>query len=126
MKVLQEQKLNEVNGGFVPIVVAVVVYGELACFAAFFSGIATYNAIKNNKEEKDSQTLTKQTSDVLQSKINTMMQESASWLNNLGADNNQTKSGASATGYLQLGWMPRTADWSEFDPKFKVYLSLPR
>ena len=48
MKVLQEQELNEVNGGFVPIVVAVVVYSELACFAAVFSGIATYNAIKNN------------------------------------------------------------------------------
>ena len=48
MKVLQEQELNEVNGGFVPIVIGVVVYGELACFAAVFSGIATYNAIRNN------------------------------------------------------------------------------
>ncbi|MEY8250882.1 MAG: hypothetical protein RPR91_00730, partial [Colwellia sp.] len=80
----------------------------------------------NNKEEKDSQTLIKQKSDVLQNKINTMMQDSASWLDNLGADNSQAKSGASATGYVQLGWMPRTADWSEFDPKFKVHLSLPR
>ena len=94
------------------------------CCSSFF--VFPSQEIKNNKEEKDSQTLIKQTSDVLQNKINTMMQESASWLDNLGADNNQTKSGASATGYLQLGWMPRTADWSEFDPKFKVYLSLPR
>ncbi|HAQ48782.1 MAG TPA: class IIb bacteriocin, lactobin A/cerein 7B family [Glaciecola sp.] len=47
MKVLQEQELQNVNGGILPIVVAVVVYGELACFAAVFSGVATYNAIKN-------------------------------------------------------------------------------
>lgn len=82
--------------------------------------------IKNNKEDSDTQTLIKQKSDFLQNEINMMMQETASWLDNIGADNNSTKGGASASGYVQFGWMPRTADWSEFDPKFKVHLSLPR
>lgn len=82
--------------------------------------------MKNNKESSDIQTQIKQTSDILQNEINIMMQETASWLDNIVADNNSTKGVASANGYLQMGWMPRTADWSELDPKFKVYLSLPR
>jgi len=82
--------------------------------------------INTNKEEKETQTLIKQKSDALQNKINNMMQDTASWLDNLGTDNNKVKRVASARGYVQFGWMPRTADWSEFDPKFKVYLSLPR
>jgi len=82
--------------------------------------------MKNNKEDSDMQTQIKQTSDILQNKINIMMQETASWLDNIASDTNSTKDVASANGYLQMGWMPRTADWSELDPKFKVYLSLPR
>lgn len=82
--------------------------------------------MKNHKEDSGMQMQIKQTSDILQDKINIMMQETASWLDNIAADNNSIKDVASANGYLQMGWMPRTADWSELDPKFKVYLSLPR
>jgi hypothetical protein len=82
--------------------------------------------MKNHKEDSGMQMQIKQTSDILQDKINIMMQETASWLDSIAADNNSIKDVASANGYLQMGWMPRTADWSELDPKFKVYLSLPR
>lgn len=82
--------------------------------------------MKNHKEDSGMQMQIKQTSDILQNEINIMMQETASWLDNIAADNNSIKDVASANGYLQMGWMPRTADWSELDPKFKVYLSLPR
>lgn len=82
--------------------------------------------IESDEEEKEIQAIIKEKSDVLQNQMNMMMQDTASWLDNIGADSQSTDSEASATGYLQLGWIPRTADWSEFDPKFKVYLSLPR
>lgn len=65
--------------------------------------------------------------DEIQDVIDTMMQDTASWLDNIVDNNSGTNSKkASARGYVQLGWMPRTADWSELDPKFKVRLSLPR
>jgi hypothetical protein len=96
----------------------------ILCFSPFF--VLSSQELNNKKEEKENYEFIKQKSDVLQNKINLMMQDTASWLDNLGEDNNSTKGGASASGYLQLGWMPRTADWSEFDPKFKVHLSLPR
>lgn len=94
----------------------------------YFSPFLAWSSPEFNskKEQKESNEFIKQKSDLLQHKINIMMQDTASWLDNIGADDNSTKGGASASGYFQLGWMPRTGDWSEFDPKFKVRLSLPR
>ena len=74
--------------------------------------------------------------DLLQSKLNTMMQNTASWLDNIGDStidddkkNNApppTEHGsASANGYLQLSWLPRTSDLDDVDTKFKVYFNLP-
>jgi hypothetical protein len=37
---------NDINGGVVPLFVAIAVYGELAVFAAAFSGAAMYNTLK--------------------------------------------------------------------------------
>lgn len=60
--------------------------------------------------------------DLFQSKLNNMMQDTASWLDDIDGS---AKGGASAKGYLQLGWLPRTADLGEFDIKFKVAFNLP-
>ncbi len=60
--------------------------------------------------------------DFLQSKLNNMMQNTASWLDEI-ADNESE--GASARGYLQLSWLPRTADLDDTDAKFKILLDLP-
>lgn len=60
--------------------------------------------------------------DLFQSKLNNMMQDTASWLDDIDGS---TEGGASAKGYLQLGWLPRTADLDEFDAKFKVAFNLP-
>jgi len=76
--------------------------------------------------------------DLLQSKLNTMMQNTASWLDNIG-DNNTVEfeiesdseepfkdaDNASANGYLQLSWLPRTGNLDDVDAKFKVYFNLP-
>lgn len=80
--------------------------------------------------------------DILQSKLNAMMQNTASWLDNIGDSNaddsviesendsdkkttsNDAES-ASANGYLQLSWLPRTGDLDDVDAKFKVYFNLP-
>jgi Tfp pilus assembly major pilin PilA len=94
------------------------------CCTSFF--VFPSQETNDKKEEKEIITSIKQQSDVLQDNINTMMQDSASWLDSLANNNSQTSEGAAATGYLQLGWLPRSADWSELDPKFKVRLSLPR
>lgn len=61
--------------------------------------------------------------DALQERLDNMMQNSASWLDNIG---NEEGEGASANGYLQLSWIPRTADVADVDAKFKVYLNLPQ
>jgi hypothetical protein len=76
--------------------------------------------------------------DLLQSKLNSMMQNTASWLDNIGDSNtadsniesdNKNKINkserASANGYLQLSWLPRTGDLDNVDAKFKVYFNLP-
>ena len=76
--------------------------------------------------------------DLLQSKLNSMMQNTASWLDNIGdrnsndsfstddTENESNKSNsASANGYLQLSWLPRTGDLDDVDAKFKVYFNLP-
>ena len=60
--------------------------------------------------------------DLFQSKLNTMMQDTASWLDDIDGS---TKSGASAKGYLLFGWLPRTAALDKFDTKFKVAFNLP-
>ena len=68
--------------------------------------------------------------DALQSKLNSMMQNTASWLDNIYFDDGQVVDGqhkeASATGYLQLSWIPRTANLDDVDAKFKVYFDLPK
>jgi len=69
--------------------------------------------------------------DLLQSRLNTMMQNSASWLDAIGDDylDDNTDKGdksASANGYLQLSWLPRTADLNDVDANFKVSLNLPQ
>lgn len=83
-------------------------------------------AVDNEKDEGTMLTSIKQQSSDLQDRLNTMMQDSASWLDNLATVSDKNIDGASATGYLQFSWIPRTADFSELDPKFKVRLSLPR
>ncbi|MFC4700915.1 class IIb bacteriocin, lactobin A/cerein 7B family [Glaciecola siphonariae] len=45
MTELQINQTSEVSGR-VPLFLAIAVYGELAVFAATFSGIATYNTLK--------------------------------------------------------------------------------
>ena len=60
--------------------------------------------------------------DFLQSTLNTTMQKTASWLDSVGESETE---GASAQGYLQLSWLPRTADLDAVDAKFKVHFNLP-
>lgn len=63
--------------------------------------------------------------DKLQRDLNSMMQFSASWLDNIIF--NESKSTlAAANGYLQLSWLPRTEELDDIDIKFKVYLHLPK
>jgi hypothetical protein len=66
--------------------------------------------------------------DTLQGQLNSMMQDTASWLDAIGdngsGDNNSDS--ASAHGYLQLSWLPRTADLADVDVNFKVSLNLPQ
>ena len=66
--------------------------------------------------------------DVLQSQVNTMMQGTASWLDAIGSNDSDDNSNdrASAKGYLQLSWLPRTADLDDVDVNFKVSLHLPQ
>lgn len=64
------------------------------------------------------------TADVLQNQLNIMMQGTASWLDAIGNDSDSDK--ASANGYLQLSWLPRTADLGDIDVNFKVSLHLPQ
>ena len=71
---------------------------------------------------KELEEKTRPKADIFQSKLNTMMQDTASWLDDIDSS---TEGGASAKGYLQLGWLPRTADLDEFDAKFKVAFNLP-
>lgn len=56
--------------------------------------------------------------------ISDSMQSTARWLDSLSSHTNKNET-ASAKGYLMFGYIPRTADWSETDTKFKVSLSLP-
>ncbi len=69
--------------------------------------------------------------DFLQNRLNTMMQDTASWLdgigdNTRGVNSQSNNDGASANGYLQLSWLPRTADLDDVDANFKVALNLPQ
>ena len=61
--------------------------------------------------------------DLFQNKLNTMMQDTASWLDDI--DEHSDKK-ASSSGYLLLSWMPRTADLDDFDAKLKVAFDLPK
>jgi len=66
----------------------------------------------------------KNTVDTVQKKVDIMMQDTASWLDSF-ASNKRVNDKASANGYLQLGWLPRTADLADVEAKFKVRLKLP-
>jgi hypothetical protein len=80
---------------------------------------------KVNKTSEKTEGLFKKL-DEFQSTVNTMMQYTASWLDNFGTDDdNDQKNGASASGYVQFGWIPRTSDLTDLEHKFKVHLSLP-
>lgn len=61
--------------------------------------------------------------DLFQTKLNTMMQDTASWLDDIDQDSDKN---ASSSGYLLLSWMPRTADLDDFDVKLKVAFDLPK
>jgi hypothetical protein len=54
-----------------------------------------------------------------------MMQNSASWLDDLAGEKCIKKSGR-ANGYLQFGWLPKSGDLADIDSKFKVRLKLPQ
>lgn len=56
--------------------------------------------------------------------ISDSMQSTARWLDSLASHTNKNET-ASAKGYVMFGYIPRTADWSQTDTKFKVSLSLP-
>jgi len=96
------------------------------CLLVFVSS-ALY-AEKNSADETNE--LIRPKADALQSKLNSMMQNTASWLDNINFNDEQVDDGknneASASGYLQLSWIPRTADLDDVDAKFKVYFDLPR
>ncbi|MCP4412723.1 MAG: hypothetical protein GY808_09190 [Gammaproteobacteria bacterium] len=64
------------------------------------------------------------TIDKLQNKIDIMMQDTASWLDSF-VSNNTVNEKASANGYLELGWLPRTTNPDEVEVRFKVRLKLP-
>ena len=46
MRDLNTNEMEKVSGG-IPLFVALAFYGEIGCFAAMVSSVATYNAIKN-------------------------------------------------------------------------------
>ena len=60
----------------------------------------------------------------LQGNLNVMMQDTALWLDSFAGEDKSKKT-ASANGYLQLGWLPRTADFGDNEIKLKVRLRLP-
>ncbi len=64
------------------------------------------------------------TVDKVRNKIDIMMQDTASWLDNFASDTRENDK-ASANGYLELGWLPRTANLDDAEVKFKVRLKLP-
>ena len=71
--------------------------------------------------------------DFLQNRLNTMMQDTASWLDGIGdntqgvnSEGNTEVTKASANGYLQLAWLPRTDNLGDVDANFKVALNLPQ
>ncbi|PAJ74021.1 hypothetical protein CJF42_12795 [Pseudoalteromonas sp. NBT06-2] len=66
----------------------------------------------------------KNTIDIVQNKIDLMMQDTASWLDSF-ASSKKINDKASANGYLQLGWLPKTADLADVETKFKVRMKLP-
>jgi len=102
------------------------------CLCLFISvnGLCQEVAVKEQGKE-----LTK--ADYLQHRLNGMMQNTASWLDAIGdnsadvnsqsshPDNVSTET-ASANGYLQLSWLPRTGDLDDVDANFKVALNLPQ
>jgi len=96
-----------------------------------FTSLSEENTSTNKKLPK---------ADFLQNRLNTMMQNTASWLDGIGDGSHGEKSQhvnskevnsndsnmASANGYLQLSWLPRTANLVDVDANFKVALNLPQ
>jgi len=132
MKTPAINKLSATNIKLYPTVAVITIFG--LCFAQPAKSF-------QEKESKTEETVTLEfvkakndenrpleiRADVIQHRIDTMMQNTASWLDNIASgDDGIPQGGAAANGYVQFGWMPRTGDLSEFDPKFKVHLRLPR
>ncbi len=82
------------------------------------------SAISGHGECSEQTDETPNSVDILQQSINNMMQNTASWLDNIAAIDKPTGK-ASAKGYVQLGWLPRTSDIMDIETRFKVRLSLP-
>ncbi|SFD04968.1 hypothetical protein [Pseudoalteromonas denitrificans] len=91
---------------------------KLRLIALILSLLLPVTVLAEQKKEQ------KSTVEILHSNINMMMQDTASWLDNLAGNDNENKV-ASANGYLLLGWLPRTSDLADIDAKFKVRLKLP-
>lgn len=76
---------------------------------------------------KDTDEIELPKADFLQQKLNSMMQNTANWLDTVGEEPSKVKREvASAKGYLQLSWLPRTSDLADADANFKVALHLPK
>lgn len=90
---------------------------KFACICLLFSTMALSEEITSAEEGLP-------TADLLQGQLNTMMQGTASWFDNIGSDNDSDK--AAAKGYLQLSWLPRSGDLNDVDVNFKVSLNLPQ
>ncbi len=92
----------------------------LACTCLLHSFIAQSEEIAPAERELPK-------ADFLQDRLNTMMQDTASWLDAIDYNDSDNQSDrASANGYLQLSWLPRTANLAEVDVNFKVSLNLPQ
>ncbi|MBE0365840.1 hypothetical protein PULV_b0518 [Pseudoalteromonas ulvae UL12] len=76
-------------------------------------------AENNSEDSQESDTLAS-----VRDGINIRMQSTAQWLDALMADETLDDK-AHAKGYLRLGWLPRSADWSKTQVRFTVQLSLP-
>lgn len=95
---------------------------KLTSIFIFFLILFSYSVSANETNEPERARV-----DVLQSQLNNMMQSTASWLDNIDDELNDNDSKkASASGYLQLSWLPRTAKFNDIDAKFKVQFHLPK
>lgn len=104
------------------------------CLLSSFHGFCQKIEVKEQEKELPK-------ADYFQHQLNNMMQNTASWLDAIGNnsgdisddidsensnEDKQSKETASAKGYLQLSWLPRTGDLDDVDANFKVAVNLPQ